>query len=191
MSPARGARDGSKRGDPELLSAARDGDPMAFDAFYRRHRDLILAYSAQRTGDPELAADLVGEVFASALLAVRDRARDLPTEPLPWLFVIAQRKIIDSRRRRRVENDARRRLAMEPVVLDDEDLASIVDIAGRTNVALSLASQLPPSQFEALRARVLNELEYSEIAKGSMCSEAVIRKRVSRALHTLRTVMGG
>jgi DNA-directed RNA polymerase specialized sigma24 family protein len=47
--------------------------------------------------------------------------------------------------------------------------------------------RLPEPQREAIRARMLDELEYPEIARGLRCSEAVVRQRVSRGLRVLRT----
>jgi len=46
---------------------------------------------------------------------------------------------------------------------------------------------VPADQQEAVRARVIDERDYADIAKDMRCSEAVVRKRVSRALGTLRT----
>jgi RNA polymerase sigma factor (sigma-70 family) len=176
--------------DVELLHAARSGDAAAFDAFYRRHREVVLAYCAQRVRNPEPAADLMAEAFTAALTAVHDRSRPLPDVPVAWLFTIAHRKLIDSHRRGRVEDEARRRLELEPLVLDDADIERIEEIAFRTDVATELARKLPPDQLEALRARVLEERAYPEIAEELRCSEAVVRKRVSRALKTLRTSIG-
>ncbi|MBA3263516.1 MAG: hypothetical protein H0T69_13805 [Thermoleophilaceae bacterium] len=48
---------------------------------------------------------------------------------------------------------------------------------------------LVPAQGEAIRARIVEERDYSEIAKDLRCSEAVIRKRVSRGLASLRDRM--
>jgi RNA polymerase sigma-70 factor (ECF subfamily) len=45
--------------------------------------------------------------------------------------------------------------------------------------------------LRALQARVLDEREYDDIARELRCSEAVVRKRASRALKTLRTAIGG
>jgi DNA-directed RNA polymerase specialized sigma24 family protein len=56
-------------------------------------------------------------------------------------------------------------------------------------VAERLAEQLPAEQFQALRSRVLEERDYAEIARDLRCSQAVVRKRVSRALQTLRGAM--
>jgi hypothetical protein len=53
----------------------------------------------------------------------------------------------------------------------------------------ALAEEWPrelPADQAALRARVLEERDYAEIAERMRCSQAVVRKRVSRALVRLR-----
>jgi RNA polymerase sigma factor (sigma-70 family) len=175
--------------DEELLRDTPE-HPAAFGMFYRRHVDAVLAFFRVRTGDPELAADLMGETFAAALLAApRFRPRKEPA--VAWLFTIARRKLIDSWRRGRVEDDARRKLDLEPVVLDDGGLARIdamIDEQRNPRPLLELMEQLPADQREALRRRVIDERDYAEIAREMKCSEAVIRQRVSRATRTLRAM---
>ena len=75
-------------------------------------------------------------------------------------------------------------------MLDDADLA-LVDELSETDIVKELADVLPADQLQALRLRVIDEREYDEIARDLQCSEAVVRKRVSRALHTLRARAGG
>jgi RNA polymerase sigma-70 factor (ECF subfamily) len=101
-------------------------------------------------------------------------------------MTIARNKLIDSVRRGRVEQAARERLALAPLEIDDQDIARIDELAASTDVARSLAELLPADQHAALKARILDELEYADIASDLRCSEAVVRKRVSRALRTLR-----
>jgi DNA-directed RNA polymerase specialized sigma24 family protein len=50
---------------------------------------------------------------------------------------------------------------------------------------------LPGDQRRAVQARVLEELEYGEIARQTGASEQVIRKRVSRGLATMRRRLSG
>ena len=177
------------RTDEDLLQATPD-DPEAFGVFYRRHVDAVLAFFRVRTGDPELAADLMAETFAAALLAApRFKRRREPA--VAWLFTIGRRKLIDSWRRGKVEDAARRKLGLEPIELDDGGLARIdalVDEERDPLPLIELMNQLPPDQREALRMRVLDEREYAEIASELSCSEAVIRQRVSRATRTLRAM---
>jgi RNA polymerase sigma-70 factor (ECF subfamily) len=177
---------GRPTSDAVLLRFAREGDGEAFGEFYRRRRALLLAYLRPRVPNAETAADLLGESFAAALVAIRDDRRPIPDEPVAWLMTIARNKLIDSARRGRVEQSARQRLAFGRLEIDDEDIARIDELSSSTDVVASLAELLPGEQYEAIRARILDELEYAEIAGRLRCSEAVVRKRVSRALRTLR-----
>ena len=175
-----------ERDDRQLLDGARGGDGQAFAAFYRRHRALVLAYMGRRTAEPELAADLLAETFAAALVAVLDADRELPREPVAWLMTIARNKLIDSVRRGQVEQAARERLSLQPLVLDDDGLGRIEELMSITDVDATLLRLLSAEQLDALRARILEERDYAQIARELRCSEAVVRKRVSRALQKLR-----
>jgi DNA-directed RNA polymerase specialized sigma24 family protein len=104
-----------KRSDLQLLVDTRSGDGRAFGAFYRRYRSLVLGFVGRRVSSPELAADLLAETFAAALVAVLDTSRQSPDEPVGWLMTIARNKLTDSVRRGRVEQEARRRLALQPL----------------------------------------------------------------------------
>jgi RNA polymerase sigma-70 factor (ECF subfamily) len=170
--------------DDELLATA-DRDGAAFTAFYLRYERAMLAFFLRRTHDPELAADLTAEVFAAVLLACR-RYRPGGAPATAWLFGIAQNKLRDSRRRGRVEDGARRRLGMATLELDDDDLRRVEECAG----ADALLDVLPVDERDAVRARVLDEQSYEEIAGRLECSQAVVRKRVSRGLARLRRELG-
>lgn len=150
--------------DVELLSAARRGDGSAFGEFYRPHRAVVLAFLGRRVPGPEIAADLLAETFAAALVVVLDRDRALPDEPVAWLIAIARNKWRDSARRGRVEREARQRFALEPLGFDDEDLRRIEELIDATDVASVLAELLPPDQLQAVQARIVDERDYSEIA---------------------------
>jgi RNA polymerase sigma-70 factor (ECF subfamily) len=168
--------------DETLLEMSR-AEPGAFGVFYRRHEDRMLSYFLARAGDPEVAADLTAETFAAALSSThRYRRRKGPAAA--WLFGIARNTLLMSRRRGRVEARARRRLGMDPLVLTDEMVERIAELE---HTALDLVGELPAEQQDAVRARIIDEREYAEIAKDMRCSEQVVRKRVSRGLATLKT----
>ncbi|HKN93806.1 MAG TPA: RNA polymerase sigma factor [Thermoleophilaceae bacterium] len=177
--------DGDPRDDRELL-AATAREPAAFGVFYRRNVPLIVAYFADRTQDPELAADLTAETFAAALHASR-RYRPGPEPAAAWLFAIARSKLVDSYRRGQVEERSRRKLAMQPLRLDDSEIERVEELAdaGREQLTRLLA-ELPQEQREAIEARVIDERDYADIAQELRCSEQVARKRVSRGLAHIR-----
>jgi RNA polymerase sigma-70 factor (ECF subfamily) len=180
----------SGRGDDELLRRLTQGDAGAFVAFYRRHLGAVLAYFLRRTGDPELTADLTAEVFAAALLAA-ERYRPGERPARAWLYGIAAHKLAESRRRGRVEEEARRRLAMQALVLNDDDVERIaqLDSAETAEPLASAIDSLPVEQRDAVLARVVDERPYDEIAAEMRCSELLVRQRVSRGLRKLRLQM--
>jgi RNA polymerase sigma factor (sigma-70 family) len=179
---------GERMTDEQLLAATpRQGE--AFAVFYRRHENAMLLFFRRRTSSPETAADLTAEVFAAALVAA-PRFRPGRTPAVAWLYGIANHKLASSRRRGRVEDRARRRLRMEPLVLTDEALErveALVDAQRAADVLARLLAALPPDQHDAVRSRILDEREYDDIAGELECSAAVVRQRVSRGLQTLRS----
>jgi RNA polymerase sigma-70 factor (ECF subfamily) len=176
----------AERTDDELLSS---DEPEDFALFYRRHLDWVLGYLQRRTRDPELAADLCAEVFAAALLA-RPRYKPRRGDANSWLFSIAHNKLTDAQRRGCAEQRARKRLKMERVVPDDRDLQRIEALGRDVDLVDELAS-LPTEQRSAVTERVLHDRGYPEMAAREGVSEAVMRKRVSRGLATMRARMGG
>jgi RNA polymerase sigma-70 factor (ECF subfamily) len=172
--------------DEELL-VRTDRDRRAFGAFYERHEHAMLGWFGAITRSAELAADLTAETFAAAL-GSRRRFDPGRGSPRMWLFGIGRHVLASSLRRGRVEDEARRRLELEPLTITEgqlEGIAALIEREGDAVVASWLA-ELPREQADALRARVLEEREYADIALELRCSEAVVRKRVSRGLLRLR-----
>jgi RNA polymerase sigma-70 factor (ECF subfamily) len=158
-------------------------DPDAFAAFYRENVRSLTGFFLHRTNDPELAMDLAAETFAEAL-AGRRRFDARKGTATMWLYGIARHKLARALERGRVEDSARRKLKMAPLVLDDEALERVE--ATRDGRAVELLSGLPEEQRSAVSERVLEERGYEEMAARARTSEAVIRKRVSRGLAGLR-----
>jgi RNA polymerase sigma factor (sigma-70 family) len=174
-------RNGEQRSDAELLLAARTcAEP--FGVFYERHFASVLAFFRRRTPGPEEAFDLAAETFAAALASV-PRFQPGPEPPQAWLFAIARNKLSEALRRSRIQDEARRTLAMQPIQLDDEAIETLETIGSAP--AVELLATLPAEQRAAIEAHHLNERGYAEIAAGLRCSESVIRKRVSRGLAAL------
>ncbi len=175
--------------DEELLRRHGAGDPDAFVAYYRRNLSMIVAFLMRRTRDAELTADLTAEVFAAALLSAPN-FQPAATPARAWLYGIAAHKLSDSRRRGRVEDQARRRLGLEPLTVEDSDLERIEEFASQAATAERLedaVAALPVEQRDAVLARVVQERPYDEIAAEMRCSEMLVRQRVSRGLRTLRS----
>jgi RNA polymerase sigma factor (sigma-70 family) len=175
--------------DEDLLAGIADRDREAFSVFYRRYLPQVVAYMLRDTHDREVAADLTAEVFAAVLLSA-GRYRPQRETGTPWLIAIARNKLGTSRRRSRVEDRARRRLGFAPIELEDSDLERTEALAGGGRV-VELVESLPADERRAVKARIVDERGYGEIAAELRCSELVVRKRVSRGLARLRQQVKG
>jgi RNA polymerase sigma factor (sigma-70 family) len=176
------------RSDIELLRAARGGEPEAFGQFFERYRDPITAYLIRRTRRPDLAADLVMESFAAVLVAVHGPDFNEPDNVIGWMFTIARNKLVDTARHSQVEDRARREAGLEPIEMFDSDLERISELTDEAHVVRML-ERLPSPQRDAVKAHILDERDYVDIAAEASTSPMVIRQRVSRGLRRLRTLL--
>lgn len=179
-----------ERSDDDLLQSTPH-EPEAFALFYRRHAAPLAAYFLRRTRNPEVAADLTAETFAAALDGCR-RFDPAKGPAVGWLYGIARRLLAHATLRGHVEDRARRKLGMEPLLLTDEALERVEALATADATARALhdlMDELPADQREAVHARVLEERDYAEIAVAASLSEATVRQRVSRGLARLRAGM--
>ncbi len=168
--------------DDELLTHARRGDAEAFAAFYRRHERLVLAWLLKQTREPALAADLAAETFAAAYLAAERFDPDVAPAPA-WLLGIARNMLRSSMRRHQIEDRARRKLGVERLAWNDDELSRI---DGHDDTVLLLLAELPAEQQDAVRAHIVEDESYADAAARLRTSPAVVRKRVSRGLAVLR-----
>ena len=110
---------------------------------------------------------------------------------MSWLFVIAHNTLAKSLKRQRVEARARRRIGIrDAVAFQDDELERVRAFSRSDQWLTDLLDSLPSEQAAAVRARVLDERGYPEIAAELGTSEFVIRKRVSRGLASLRSELG-
>jgi RNA polymerase sigma factor (sigma-70 family) len=174
----------SRASDADLLTLSAE-DPEAFGLFYDRLEADVLAFFFRATQRADLAADLTAEVFAAALASARGFRSELGT-PRAWLFGIARHELADLWERGRVEDRARKQLGIEPLMLSDEMLEHIEELASRNSGALRLLQDLPKDQRLAVEGRVLDERDYAELATRLSCSQSVVRQRVSRGLRSMR-----
>ncbi len=173
------------RSDEDLILS---NDPEDFGRFYDGTIEMVLGYFARRVHDPEVAADLASETYAAALASRRRFRPSTSTPAIAWLFGIAQHKLVDYRRRGAAEERMRRRMGIERIAVGEED-REMIRMLGQ-DAAWKLIDELPVEQREALRAHVIDDRDYADIAAETGTSEAAVRKRVSRGLSALRSRIG-
>lgn len=165
-------------------------EPAAFEDFYRSHVDALLRYFYRRTADPEIAADLVSETFAAALRSAGGYSPQKGNTS-QWLYGIARRQLAAFWKKQIADNEARERLHIPAEAIDLRtadalrQTESIIDSAEAT----AALEALPELLREAVTLRIIDELDYDEIALRLGCERGTARVRVFRGLERLQEVL--
>jgi RNA polymerase sigma-70 factor (ECF subfamily) len=152
-----------------------------FEAVYRELYEPICGYALRRVREPEDAAEVIAETFAT-LWRRFDRCPQ-GGEVRPWLFGVARRVIANQRR------GERRRTAL------GERLAANVDPAatphpGETSSELARAfATLSESDRELLSLVAWEGLTREELAVALGTNRAAVRLRLHRARKRLRDAL--
>jgi RNA polymerase sigma-70 factor, ECF subfamily len=165
-----------------------------FDALYDAHQRTLHAFLLGRTGDPEMALDLLQELFIRAWRSLALLVALPPTRQRAWLFAVARNLIIDQRRGQTTRQTAQNALVSsvrpteqiaegpERIVERDREL-QLVDVAIgrlpealRTVLALQLLGEHTSAEIGELLGRPAGTIRYQ-------LSQA--RKRLAEELHRL------
>src|SRR5690348_14529218 len=160
--------------DATLLRRSRR-DPDAFVEVCRRHSDALAGWLGATLRDDTLARELLAETLSEAWFS-RGRFRDPGDgDARGWLFGIARNLVRRLYRDRAIERRARLRLGL-PVPEADEAAAIVDRLAAAQQVA---ALDAIPRELEL---RIVDDLDYSEIAQRLDLTPEGARTRVFRAL---------
>jgi RNA polymerase sigma-70 factor, ECF subfamily len=154
----------------------------AFERLFDAHAEPLFAFLVYRTGDRQLAEDLVADTFERVL---RTRVRFDPRRGSEknWVYAIALNLVRDHARRQRVESRALERVGPhDPDLLYDGDLGAVDD---RDELGRAL-STLSDEEREAIALRFGSDLKLREVARLLGESESAVEKRISRTLDKLR-----
>ena len=151
-----------------------------FERLYSEHAQPLFGFLAYRTGDRQVAEDLLADTFERALRA-RNRFDRRKASEKTWLYTIALNLLRDHARRRASEARAMDRLPHER----SEPADALGAVENRDEVQRALAS-LSDEEREAIALRFGADMTVPEIAK--LLGEPLPRMegRVYRSLRKLR-----
>ena len=163
---------------PQVLAAARLGQPWALDALFKAYAGAVGGYVRGRS--PAEPDDIVSEVFLSVFTSL-ERFSGGEADFRGWLFTIAQRRIVDEARRRsrRVQTtdyDAE----TDDRSVDSAEISSL-DRLGEQWVRRVL-DQLLPDQRDVLLLRILGDLTVEQVAEALGKSEGAVKQLQRRGL---------
>jgi RNA polymerase sigma-70 factor (ECF subfamily) len=159
------------------------GIPALVDHLFRHEAGKMVATLVRILGlrNVDTAEDVVQDVLLRALEVWKYRG--VPENPSAWLFQAARNRAVDLLRRRKVQDQAARKLSRE--------LASPVDDEGHRDDLLRLMSScahpdLPSEARVTVILKFLCGFNVPEIAQAFLTSEAAIEKRLARAKGALK-----
>lgn len=176
--------------EDELLALrCQLGEPTAFDDLVGRWHQPLWRYVRRLTGDDEVAAETVQDVWLRVLRAIA-RLRD-PARLRAWLFGIARRAVMDHLRERYaapelVPTDAAGADLADLTSGDDAAAAAEAELAEDMALVQRELSRLPVLEREALTLFYLDELSLAEIAGVLAVPVGTVKSRLFRARRALR-----
>lgn len=164
-------------------------DALAFDDFYVALSAKILDFFARRTWNWQVSLDLTAETFAKAFEKRGDFSGHSPEQAAGWLWAIARNELGAYWREQRVMSKAINRVGVDRPPLVEEEIHRVEERAAAAAVHEHLKTgliALSLDQRQAVGMRLLQELDYEEIAGRLGVTPQVARARVSRGLRRLR-----
>jgi RNA polymerase sigma-70 factor, ECF subfamily len=144
------------------------------------HYGRIYRFVRLRSDSDLDAEDLTQTVFLEAT-AQFARLKSDSRPLLGWLYTVAQRRLVDAARRKRVRG---------PHVPLDAGVAEPVEAAAYGPVLASAIrgaiATLPPAQREALVMRLILGRSFAEISRTTGATESASKMRVARAVAAVR-----
>lgn len=172
----------------EVMRRARSGDRDAIGQLYTECSPRVLGYlRSQGIGDHE---DVAAEVFVSMVRDIRSFSGDEDAFR-GWIFTIAQRRLVDERRRRgRRPEDPVEFESMEDALgsrptAEREALERL-----RTSGLLDMIESLTPDQRSVVYLRAIGDLTVPDIARVLGKPESAVKALLRRAAATLTRRMG-
>lgn len=173
--------------DAALLRAVADGDAGALATLYDRHAGWVYARLVRRCADAEVAREVLQDTF---LTVWRSAAGHRGGEAGGWLWTIAARRLVDTRRAQeragRIETaplDTATPSAETPSA-EERVLAGLE--FGDVGTALE---RISPELREVLRATVVDGLTTREAARLLGIPEGTVKTRAQRARAELRAAL--
>lgn len=167
----------------ELLQQAAGGSETAFTTLFYLYKDRLYGYILRLTGSPEMAEDVVQDVF---LKLWKNRNGLTEIEHLRgYVFRMAQHHAINAFKRMAKEALLVANNALHPdaVVTDAEAVLELKEVQQVLN---QVVSKLPPQQKLVYTLSREQGLKHEEIARHLNISLSTVNKHMIQALRAIR-----
>lgn len=166
--------------DEQLMVKYQQGEYMAFEALYYRHKKTVFSYLAKRLSTEDTREEVFQNIF---LKFHKSRMNYNQKHPfLKWLYIISRSELYDYCKKKKIQT----------IPLDESLVACEKSHEKFHSTIIEDLDDLPEKEKQAIKMRYLSDNEYEEISKALDVAKPHARKLVSRGIHRLRAkLMGG
>lgn len=173
--------------DFELFDLVRSGDNAAFTVIYERYSALLYTFAHKLTADPDIAKDLVQELFIS--LWDKRAQTELQSSLASYLYTGIRYKFLKLVAHQKVRTSYTERFiglieqgsCTTDQYITDKELAAEVE---------KLISSLPAKQARIFSLSRMEDRSHQEIAEEMNLSEKTVKNLMSEAAKNLRLKIG-
>ncbi len=172
--------------DRTLVEMVIEGDSIAFDNLFARHRDMIYTMLLRFAGNSDDVEDLMQEAFMKAYLKIS--SYNPKYDFGAWIYTIARNTFVDFSRTRKSN-------ALNPqnIPLENSDTAHIsaptpedciINAQQRAQIERYI-SMLPADYRQLFELRFLDEYSYEEIAEKLDMKLGTVKTRIFRVRNMM------
>jgi len=168
--------------DDELLAKAKLLDPKAIKALHQRYYGPIARYVQLKVGNPQLAEDLIGEVFVRILDGLRQN-RGWRSSPRGWVMGITRHVVADHYRRQERHREVT--LTDNIAAAAEPSLLHHVAQSEREHILKEALHHLTDAQRDVVIMRFMAGLDIKSVAAAMDKSPGAVKALQHRALKIL------
>lgn len=163
--------------DGKLMELYKQGESMAFEVLYARHKDRVYTYLHKRLLDQEHIDDVFQNIFIKFHKS-RDKF-DNKYNLLQWLYTISRSELLDFTKKKK----------LQLIEFNEENLETVVE--EKFEFDINEFNSLSSNEKEAIILKYYSDKDYLEISNILNTSESNARKLVSRGLKKIKNILLG
>lgn len=175
--------DSAKYEEDKLVSLLAEDSQYAFQLVYDRHRNRVYQTAIRYLKSPQLAQEVVQDVFLKLWFERRQLHRFSPLEA--WVFTVARNNILNRLKRLSVEWKALHQLSLSGAEADLSAAYKLEDAQYR-KMLLEVLNDLPAQQRQVFDLARIEKLSYAEIGERLSLSALTVKTHMARALQHIR-----
>lgn len=170
----------------DLIKDIQGGKSKLFGQIFDIFSDRMFRFVYLKTGDREIAKDLVSEVFLGAFQSVNRYKQESNTKFSTWLFSIAHKKVVNFYRQQKINKNISLDKVSNTLMDKEESDLEKTDKKLQHQIILEYLIRLPENLREILSLKFIEELDYAEIGQVTDQKQGNIRVLLHRGIKKLK-----